>query len=145
MIKVSFAGVRSHEEACLYALLWATECMSDLHHQYVIFESSTIETRQMMMNPALYPWLGPLVSDINVLLSRIGIWRLDHVLARNNMVANAIASSVTSGHRYQSYIAAKGPYWLQQTLLDHPLRRILRGLWARDHRPVVLKLKRKWV
>lgn len=97
------------------------------------------------MNPALYPWLGPLVSDINVLLSRIGIWRLDHVLARNNMVANAIASSVTSGHRYQSYIAAKGPYWLQQTLLDHPLRRILRGLWARDHRPVVLKLKRKWV
>ncbi|KAG5411116.1 hypothetical protein IGI04_007435, partial [Brassica rapa subsp. trilocularis] len=103
-------------EACLYALLWATESMSDLHQQYVIFESSTIETRQMMMNPVIYPWLGPLVSDINILLSRIGIWRLDHVLARSNKVANEIASSVTSGHRYQSYIAAKGPFWLQQTL-----------------------------
>ncbi|KAG2303028.1 hypothetical protein Bca52824_031679 [Brassica carinata] len=66
--------------------------------------------------PATVPELHHIISAINTFKLGIEVWRLDHVAPECNLAANAIACSVTSGHRYQSYIASGGPVWLHTLL-----------------------------
>ncbi|KAL0719979.1 hypothetical protein Bca4012_069303 [Brassica carinata] len=53
--------------------------------------------------------LSHLVSVINVTLQTIQGWSLWHTAVERNSAAAAIATSVTTGLRYQSYVASKGP------------------------------------
>ncbi|KAH0849999.1 hypothetical protein HID58_095877, partial [Brassica napus] len=101
--------LRSKEEANLYAMLWPVESMGNLHQHNVLFEASEIETRTIMMAPFHFPYLQHLVSTISFKLEAIED-------GSGNSVAVAIATSVTTGQRYQSYVAAKGPAWLSSIL-----------------------------
>ncbi|WZZ31274.1 hypothetical protein YC2023_014675 [Brassica napus] len=53
---------------------------------------------------------------ISFKLEAIEGWSLNHTALQCNSVAVAIATSVTTGQRYQSYVAAKGPAWLSRSL-----------------------------
>ncbi|KAG2301659.1 hypothetical protein Bca52824_030310 [Brassica carinata] len=86
--------------------------MSNLHKHNILFEASEIETRNIMLEPYKFPYLQHLVSSITFFLEAIDLWSLNHTAPECNSVAEAIAQSVITGHRYQSYVAAKGPAWL---------------------------------
>lgn len=112
----SYSNIKSKQEACLYAMMWAFESMHSLRHNNIIFEAASVETRQALLYPTTVPELHHIISVINTFKLGIVVWRLDHVAPECNIAANAIACSVTSGHRYQSYIASGGPVWLHTLL-----------------------------
>ncbi|KAG2312139.1 hypothetical protein Bca52824_023696 [Brassica carinata] len=86
--------------------------MSNLHKHDIIFESSSVEMRELMRFPHNINQLSHLVSAINVILQTIQGWSLWHTAMEHNSAVAAIATSVTTGLRYQSYVASKGPAWL---------------------------------
>ncbi|XP_018475855.1 uncharacterized protein LOC108847163 [Raphanus sativus] len=112
----SYSSVRSRHEASMRALFWAVECMKNMRQNYVIFEASAEEIREVVLSPGLFPHLSRDINQINALLEGIEFWRLDHAAVERNEAANLIAQSVTTGHRYQSYIASQGPAWLHSLL-----------------------------
>lgn len=91
------------------SLLWAVECMHNMRHNNIIFETSTEDTIEITSYPLLVPSLGYTTSQIVALLQKIEWWRLDHAAYERNGAANRIAESVTTSQWYQSYIAAQGP------------------------------------
>lgn len=97
-------------------MLWPVESMGNLHQHNVLFKASEIETRNIMMAPFHFPYLQHLVSTISFKLEAIEGWSLNRTALECNSVAVAIATSVTTGQRYQSYVAAKGPAWLSSIL-----------------------------
>ncbi|KAF2597067.1 hypothetical protein F2Q68_00009734 [Brassica cretica] len=86
----SYSTIWTLREASLRAIFWAVE--------------------------RLFPHLNWIITQINAMLECIEFWRLDHAAVESNEAANLIAQSVTTGHRYQSYIASQGPAWLQSLL-----------------------------
>ncbi|XP_048632395.1 uncharacterized protein LOC125607006 [Brassica napus] len=115
----AYSAVHSLEEAELCATLWAVESMQSLRLDNIIFESSFTRARRF-----LYHWDGQVcaleslrVSNIiNSKLQLLSAWRFDHVPPERNSIALRIAVSVTSEHRYQSYVARDGPAWLHQAI-----------------------------
>lgn len=97
-------------------MLWAVESMGNLHKQNFLIESSDIVTRNIMMAPHKFPSVYHLVSAIIITSQAIEGWSLNHVALECNSTAVAIATSVTTGQRYQSYVAANGPAWLLHLL-----------------------------
>ncbi|CAG7876773.1 unnamed protein product [Brassica rapa] len=69
-----------------------------------------------MLSSSLCPSLLYTTSRITALLHKFEYWSLDHADDERNVAANMIAGSVTTGHRYQSYIASQGPAWLHSLL-----------------------------
>ncbi|CAF2048524.1 unnamed protein product [Brassica napus] len=62
-------------------------------------------------------WLG--VSQDVVAVRRVRAierWSIHHTSLECNSAAGAIAASVTTGRRYQSYVASNGPAWLHTLL-----------------------------
>ncbi|KAH0928390.1 hypothetical protein HID58_014117 [Brassica napus] len=108
----AYFALRSKEEADLYSLLWAVESMRDLRKHHVSFESSSTEMRDILLNPQNFHHFHHLVSAITPLRG----WSVHHANLECNSVAGAIATSVTTGRRYQSYVASNGPAWLHSLL-----------------------------
>ncbi|KAH0867629.1 hypothetical protein HID58_074651, partial [Brassica napus] len=71
---------------------------------------------KIMLSSSVSPSLHYLTSQITALLHKFEDWSLDHATDERNVAANMIAGSVTTGHRYQSYIASQGPAWLYSLL-----------------------------
>ncbi|CAF1929826.1 unnamed protein product, partial [Brassica oleracea] len=113
----SYSAVRSKHEASLRALFWTVESMKNMRHNNIIFEASAGEIREVLLSPRPSPDLNWIVVQINAQLEHIEFWRLDQVVEERNEAANLIAKSVTTGRRYQSYIASQGPAWLQSMLI----------------------------
>lgn len=113
----SFSNVDNPLGADLCSLLWSIKAMRDLRVNKIIFESSSAILRESFLNPLLHPQAWPMVSNIHHALEGFAEWRVEHVVPESNKVASLIAVSVTSEHRYQSYVASGGPSWLQ-TLLE---------------------------
>ncbi|KAG2314811.1 hypothetical protein Bca52824_017933 [Brassica carinata] len=112
----ALANSPSKRESDLKTLLWAVQAMGDLHHTKILFEASSIEVRQSLLNPLNFPDLFPLIRKILDLLHCFDKWTISHVSDQKNRVANAIAGSVISDTRTQSYVATGGPRWLQQMI-----------------------------
>ncbi|KAH0929396.1 hypothetical protein HID58_015123 [Brassica napus] len=112
----AYSGLRSKEEADLYSMLWAVESMRDLRQHHVSFESSSPELRQILLNPYHFNHFHHLVSAIMYNLQAIEGWSIHHTSLECNSAAGAIAASVTTGRRYQSYVASNGPAWLHTLL-----------------------------
>ncbi|WZZ90164.1 hypothetical protein YC2023_118743 [Brassica napus] len=83
--------------------------MHSLRRNNFIFEAASKTTREALLNPSTFPEFKNITSVINAFQQAIETTQL------LDAAANAIASSVTAGHRSQSYIASGGPVWL------HPL------------------------
>ncbi|KAG5399760.1 hypothetical protein IGI04_014367, partial [Brassica rapa subsp. trilocularis] len=112
----AYFALRSKEEADLYSLLWAVESMRDLRKHHVSFESSSTEMRDILLNLQNFHHFHHLVSAITYNLQAIEGWSVHHANLECNSVAGAIATSVTTGRRYQSYVASNGPAWLHSLL-----------------------------
>ena len=82
----------------------------------VIFEASSVEVRQTLLEPNGFCRLLPLSQRILTLLHHFEEWSIFHVSGPKNRVATAIAESVVSGARTQSYVASGGPRWLDQMI-----------------------------
>ncbi|KAF3581562.1 hypothetical protein DY000_02032737, partial [Brassica cretica] len=105
----AITGSSSKRESDLRSLLWAVQAMSDLRHKKVLFEASSIEVREALLNPLSFSDLSPLILKILELLNCFEKWAVFHVSARMNRIAKSIAESVILGPRPQSYVAAGGP------------------------------------
>ena len=108
-------------EGGLSSLLWTSEALRDLHFKSVIIEISSPLVWEAINAPRLFP-------NIHFLLSKIlrSLYQFDHcqvmlVSEGVNSIALKIASSVTSDHRYQSYIARGGPSWLAPAIRNQAM------------------------
>ncbi|KAG2304524.1 hypothetical protein Bca52824_033175 [Brassica carinata] len=114
----AYSGTISRREADLMALHWAVESMVNMRLNNVILEASSMELRESLLEPHRFPELKSLIESIMLLFTRLDSWSLIHVNGSRNRVSTAIAVSVTSDHRSQSYVAAGGPSWLSHTVLS---------------------------
>ncbi|WZZ01000.1 hypothetical protein YC2023_073328 [Brassica napus] len=133
-------------ESNLKSLLWAVQAMGDLRYKKILFEASSVEVRQALLNPLRFPDLSPLILKILEFLHRFEKWTISHVSDLKNRVAKSIAESsggarnifdwvgspdptlsslppplaesVVVGIRTQSYVASGGPRWLHQMLQE---------------------------
>ncbi|KAG5390582.1 hypothetical protein IGI04_032123 [Brassica rapa subsp. trilocularis] len=109
-------GSSTKRESDLRSLLWAVQAMGDLRHKNILFEASSVETRQALLNPTSFPDLSPLILKILELLNGFEKWTISHVSRHINRAAATIAESVTFGPYLQSYVASGGPRWLHKML-----------------------------
>ncbi|KAL0789900.1 hypothetical protein Bca101_006146 [Brassica carinata] len=115
----SYSRIQSLEEAELWAILWAVESMKSLRLDNIIFESSFAHARRVLYNgdgQVCAPKSSRVSYSIRSQLHLLRGWSLNHILPARNSIALRIAESVTSDHRYQSYIARNGPSWLQHAI-----------------------------
>ncbi|KAF3485529.1 hypothetical protein F2Q69_00054631 [Brassica cretica] len=112
----AFPSLVSKREADLQALLWAIEAMDNMKQRNVIFETSSVEVRDVLLNVCHFPELKYLTDHLPRLLQGLGDWFLNHVFSSKNKVAFAIAENVINHHLSQSYVALGGPRWLAQTV-----------------------------
>ncbi|RIA04876.1 hypothetical protein BRARA_K00874 [Brassica rapa] len=112
----AITGSSSKRESDIRSLLWAVQAMGDLRHKKVLFEASSLEVREALLNPLRFPELSPLILKILELLNRFEKWAIFHVSAHKNRIVKNIAESVILGTRLQSYVAAGGPGWLHEML-----------------------------
>ncbi|XP_018458626.1 uncharacterized protein LOC108829471 [Raphanus sativus] len=112
----AYPSTSSKREADLQSLFWAVESMWNMRQRNVIFETSSLEVREAILRPDLFPELELQRQNIFCLLNLIGSWSLEHVSAPRNLVAQLIADSVILGSRSQSYISVGGPAWLRHSL-----------------------------
>ncbi|KAF2537615.1 hypothetical protein F2Q68_00022572 [Brassica cretica] len=103
-------------ESDLTSLLWAIEAMGSLRLKKVIFEASSFEVRQSLLHPYHYMDLLPLIQRILALLHCFEEWSICYVSDQKNTVAQAIAESVVTRARSQSYVGSGGPLWLHQLI-----------------------------
>lgn len=115
----SYSDIRSCAEAELYALLWAVESMHSLRLENIIFEASFSYAKHCLFRgdgQVCAPEFSRIISTISEKLQLLTAWRLEYTLPARNFIASRIAVSVTSEHRYQSYVATGGPVWLHQAI-----------------------------
>lgn len=100
-------------EAELGAILWAVDSVRSLKMDRVIFELSSAEAYERVINPHPFQGSCSWTDSISKLLKAGGIYHMTCVHLSENKIANEIARSVTRYLRIQSYVAHGGPSWLQ--------------------------------
>ena len=103
----------SKRKADLQAMLWAVESLCNMKQRNVQTET--------LLHPDRFPEVQHIVESINNLLPQLASWSLYHVSASKNKVAVAIANSVISELRTQSYVARGGLLWLRDLILQEAL------------------------
>lgn len=111
-----FASAESPLVADLNSLLWSVEAMASLKLDKIMFATSSGVLRDALQRKSYFCHVNGMVSEVFQRLNSFSEWRLDHVEKEENKVASLIASSVTSGNRFQSYVATSGPFWLKDLL-----------------------------
>lgn len=112
-----FGEITSLLQAEQVTFSWATTAMKDLRWTRVIMEVSSPRIHDILFNPGgaqdQSPWN---IETLNSLLSfEVGSFNL--VSSEANTIATAIATSVTRDNRSQSYVAYKGPVWLEARII----------------------------
>ncbi|KAG5377982.1 hypothetical protein IGI04_025824 [Brassica rapa subsp. trilocularis] len=105
-------------EASLYSLGWAVSALLDLRVKRVIFEISSPQTLDALLNPQSYPNAALVISHILRSMHSFDQCQLLDVSLGVNSLAVEIATSVTKDRRLQSYVAKGGPLWLSSLLLS---------------------------
>lgn len=83
--------------------------MDNMKQKNVIFETSSVEVREVLLNLDKFPELFYLTRHLPRLLHGLGNWSLNHVFLSRNKIASAIAESVIANHFAQSYVSLGGP------------------------------------
>ncbi|KAL1225893.1 hypothetical protein V5N11_019577 [Cardamine amara subsp. amara] len=97
-------------EVSLLSTLWAIEGLGDLKQSNVIFEISSVDLRDAIRRPMDWPIFRNMLMEIHKGLIRFVKWQIEIVPEESNQCA------MTEEHHYQSYVAQRGPQWLQATL-----------------------------
>ncbi|KAH0896769.1 hypothetical protein HID58_046337, partial [Brassica napus] len=108
----SYSHVSSALEAELLGFYWASESVSTMRYEKMVFESTSYLAGEAILKPGNFPqWLS-LIEAIREKLSLLRLWSISYVNRGANRCADAIALSVTRDQRYASYIATDCPGWL---------------------------------
>lgn len=83
-----------------------------------MFESSSYLAGEAILRPAEFLVFQDLLAHIRVKLTGFSLWNISYAHLEGNRCAHEIALSVTRDHRYQSYIARGGPFWLRTLTLE---------------------------
>ncbi|KAJ4880057.1 Uncharacterized protein Rs2_37111 [Raphanus sativus] len=78
----------------LVSLYWAVETMCNMRQRYVILESSSVELREALLSPNLFPESRNIIA-----LVLFDSWSLEHDSEQRNGVAQSVAESFTRGCR----------------------------------------------
>lgn len=89
-----------------------------MHLTNIMFEVSSRQVKEAILQPHNYPMFRHIISQIRDLLGTLGDWHIDCISGQCNRCAQDIAASVIRDHRYQSYIAREGPSWLHHLLSE---------------------------
>ncbi|KAG2328286.1 hypothetical protein Bca52824_011014 [Brassica carinata] len=114
----SYSSVSAKLEAELLSFSWAIDCSLDLRFDKVVFEYSSYLAGEASIRPEDFPCYQGLLAHIRFKLEGFRLWNISYVPIEGNRCAHEIALSVTRDHRYHSYIAHGGPFWLQTMLLE---------------------------
>ncbi|XP_048599635.1 uncharacterized protein LOC125579819 [Brassica napus] len=114
----SFSSIPTKLEAELLSFTWAIDCLSDLRCDRVVFESSSYLAGEAILMPEKFLGYQDLLGYICFKLTNFNLWNISYVHLEGNRCAHEIALSVTRDHRYQSYIARGGPFWLRALTLE---------------------------
>lgn len=79
----------------------------------VIMEVSSIRLHDMLFSPRIRYQQSPWALEIHKVLRSFEVGSFNLVANAANTLATDIATSVTRDHRTQSYVAHKGPRWLE--------------------------------
>ncbi|KAG2311829.1 hypothetical protein Bca52824_023386 [Brassica carinata] len=112
----SFYGVSFSVQAELLALSWAASAVKDHKLKNVCFKFSSPGAADALTHPPVYPFSYSTCHEVlrNIYaLPKSAIWLVPRSC---NLAASAIAESVISGQRFQSYVAFGGPRWLAHWL-----------------------------
>ncbi|KAL0678004.1 hypothetical protein Bca4012_005985 [Brassica carinata] len=82
----------------------ATESLSSLHLCNIVVEASFLEAREVIMDRFSQSPFQGLKMRISGYFAFLGPWSLNHTDPARNGVARAIADSVTSEERYNSFV-----------------------------------------
>lgn len=118
----SYSMVPTKLEADLWSFFWAIESISSLKYERVVFESSSYLAGEAILRPVLFPQHSVLLQSIRAKLDLFRLCTVAFTHVEGNRCAEAIATSVTRDHRYSSYIACDGPFWLSTELQEEALR-----------------------
>ena len=117
----AFSNIGTIEEAELRAINWAVCDMVSTRQQKIIFESSCVLARDILIAPSEFSEMGHFTNDIHFHLSALQDWSFHHCEQKRNVIAQERATSVTTDHRYHSYIVLGGPTWLLQRIVNEAL------------------------
>lgn len=117
----AFSNIGTREEAELRAINWAVCDMVSTRQQKIIFESSCVLARDILIAPSEFSEMGHFTNDIHFHLSALQEWSFHHCEQKRNVIAQELATSVTTDHRYHSYIVRGGPTWLLQRIENEAL------------------------
>lgn len=109
----SYSSVTTRLEAELLSFSWAIDGARDLRFDRVVFESSSYLAGEAILRPEEFPSYQDLLTNIRCKLEGFRLWNISFSPLSGNRVAHEIALSVTRDHRYQSYVAHGGPFWLR--------------------------------
>ncbi|KAL0801920.1 hypothetical protein Bca101_057096 [Brassica carinata] len=111
----AFSNAHNPVEAAMLSLLWAIQELQSLCLDKIIFETSSYGLRDAFLYPSPH-FPRQMISDIMLSLNGFSYGKVEHTEPDGNRAVSLIASSVTTGHCYQSYVASGGPSWLQALL-----------------------------
>ncbi|KAF3534342.1 hypothetical protein DY000_02038285 [Brassica cretica] len=114
----SFSTIPTKLEAELLSFTWAIDCLSDLRCDRVVIESSSYLAGEAILRPGKFLGYQDLLGYICFKLTNFSLWNISYVHLEGNRCPHEIALSVTRDHRYQSYIARGGPFWLRALTLE---------------------------
>lgn len=69
-----------------------------------------------VLHPLEFPLVRHVVAEILSILESFEFWEVKTVPPDANRIAKKIAKSVTSDHRYQSYVSRGYPIWLKDLI-----------------------------
>lgn len=117
----AFSNVKSQRDAELLGLQWAVKDMVNTHQHNIIFDSSCGLARDTFLNISNHIEQAPITNEIKYMLCSLQDWSFHHSDQRKNTIAQEIAVSVTSDHRYHSYIAVGAPSWLSRRVASEAM------------------------
>ncbi|KAH0866981.1 hypothetical protein HID58_074003, partial [Brassica napus] len=79
------------------------------------------DEKDILIAPSEFSEMGHFTNDIHFHLSALQDWSFHHCEQKRNVIAQELATSVTTDHRYHSYIVLGGPTWLLQRIVNEAL------------------------
>ncbi|CAL9230878.1 unnamed protein product [Arabidopsis halleri] len=117
-----FTGSSNRIMAELRCILWALHSLRDLRLENVIISSDCQAAIAALYNPREWPRYGMWLDAIFRAAKSFRYITFELVSCPANFIARDIAESVIRDGRFNSYLAARGPVWLQYQLRSEAQR-----------------------
>ena len=111
-VRASFSSLHAEVEA----LIWAMECMRNLHQFQVTFATNCSQLVKMVSEPKEWPAFANYLEDIKILKESFPSSMIIHVPRTQNSKADNLARSVRSQPSYVVSMDAESPVWFTESI-----------------------------